>query len=347
MSVYNEQKYVKEAIESILSQTYRNYEFLIINDGSTDNTREIVNSYNDPRIRLIDNSSNMGLAKSLNRGLQISQGELIARQDADDISDPNRLERQVKYLDVHTDVMLLGTGVRTIDEFGKPHKVALTVPDTLTAIRWYLMFESAFAHTSVMFRRNIIYEKLGGYNEIFTRAQDYELWSRIARVYSVANLNETLVCHRFQYESTTKRMARKDPPIEDIAHENLKVFLKSPDITSQWASFIIPFQSRKKFSEFTDWKQAVEMYEQVWKRYCQLYPEAIFDQMTLSHYTANLYWLAYYSAPHFRRLSIQTYLSARNLLPKSCRHPSLLKYIALWFIGEKIRRKYKYLYNKK
>jgi len=109
MSVYNGEKYLREAIESILNQTFRDFEFIIINDGSTDKTSEILSSYNDPRIVIINNKRNIGLTKSLNKGLKMVKGEYIARQDADDVSLPERLERMVNFLDMNRDVGLLGS----------------------------------------------------------------------------------------------------------------------------------------------------------------------------------------------------------------------------------------------
>ena len=229
MPVYNGQRFLREAIESILVQTLSDFEFLIINDGSTDSSREIILSFDDPRIRLVDNPTNTGLTKSLNRGLRLSKGEYIARQDSDDISYPKRLEREVQFLDTHPEVALLGTSARAIDEKGKPQKVnLLRIPVSLLAIRWYLMFQNPFIHSSVMFRRNIIYEKLSGYDESFRRAQDYELWSRTARSYKVENLSDVLIDHRFEYGSTVSRLQLPTPAEEDIVLNNLKVFLKYP-----------------------------------------------------------------------------------------------------------------------
>ena len=105
MSVFNGDKYLSEALESILNQTFTNFEFLIINDGSNDRTEDILKSYDDVRIRIINNDNNMGLAKSLNKGLRIARGEYIARMDADDISLPTRLARQVEFLDKNKHVL--------------------------------------------------------------------------------------------------------------------------------------------------------------------------------------------------------------------------------------------------
>ncbi len=119
MSVYNGDKYLREAIESILNQTFTDFEFIIVNDGSTDNSLEIIESYDDERIKTINNKKNIGLTKSLNKALKFAKGKYIARQDADDVSLPNRFEKQVEYLDSHPEVALVGTSVYLIDENGK------------------------------------------------------------------------------------------------------------------------------------------------------------------------------------------------------------------------------------
>src|SRR5690349_12648910 len=118
MAVYNGARYLREAVESVLNQSFQDFEFLVINDGSTDHTREIILSYDDSRIRLVDNRQNRGQTASLNLGLQLAQGDLIARQDADDISEPERLARQVLFLEDHSEVALLGTGYAKIDSHG-------------------------------------------------------------------------------------------------------------------------------------------------------------------------------------------------------------------------------------
>ena len=341
MAVYNAERFLSEATESILRQTWSDFEFLIINDGSTDNSREIVLSFNDSRIRLVENQCNIGLTKSLNRGLQLSKGEYVARQDADDISYPKRLERQVQFLDTYSDIALLGSQARTIDEKGMPHKTnLLRIPVGLLAIRWYLMFQNAFIHSSVMFRRSVVWKKLGGYDESFARAQDYELWSRIARNYKVENLSDVLIDHRFEYGSIVSRLPLPEPAEEDIAQNNLQVFLKYPDAPAQWAHFINCFRRKGSFDHCTYWAQVVEMFDQIYIRYCELHPKSEFDQTIQSHLANNFYWLAYYSAPHNRRVSFSTYKRARKLAPKNYRHPSLIKYAFLWCTGEGIRSAY-------
>ena len=202
MPVYNGERYLREAIKSILTQTYKDFEFLIINDGSTDSTREVILSYDDPRIRLVDNERNLGLHRSLNRGLELAEGEYVARQDADDISESERLAKQVAFLEAHADVALLGTWYKQIDSEGNVVKY-YERPCDYAGIRFFLLFANAFVHSSVMLRKSVVLGQIGFYNEAFAYAADYELWYRIARHSAVANLDEYLVRYRINAWSMT------------------------------------------------------------------------------------------------------------------------------------------------
>lgn len=199
MSVYNGEKYLRKAIESILNQTYGNFEFLIINDGSTDSSAKIVHSYQDSRIHFINNHKNIGLTKSLNKGLALAKGEYIARQDADDISNLKRFEKQVNYLERNSEVVLLGTQARIINSKGFVSKIPnfRKLPTNEISIRWYCMINNPFIHSSIMIRRKIIWGEYGGYNNSFITSQDYELWSRIVYTHVCRNLKESLVDFRW------------------------------------------------------------------------------------------------------------------------------------------------------
>lgn len=202
MAVYNGDRYLREAIDSILGQTFQDFEFLIINDGSTDRTREVILSYDDPRIRLVDNEHNLGLTQSLNRGLMLAKGEFVARQDGDDISEPERLAKQVAFLEANPEVALLGTWYKKIDAQGS--LIGLReLPCDYTQIRWSLLFFCPLVHSAVMLRKPTVVEQLGTYDESFSYSQDYEFWSRIARHFPVANLNEPLVQYRVSPGSMT------------------------------------------------------------------------------------------------------------------------------------------------
>ena len=199
MSVFNEgtrERFLREAIESILNQTFADFEFLIVNDGSTDSSLEIIQSYQDKRIRVINNEENIGLTRSLNKAIRQARGEYIARQDADDISLPNRFEEQIKYFEEHPGVALLGTSVYRIDEQGKVlGRIIVPAKPGRSLLR-----ENQFNHGSTMFKREAV-KRLGGYNELLRYSQDYELWVRLAKYYEVSNLTQVLYGLRFHREN--------------------------------------------------------------------------------------------------------------------------------------------------
>jgi len=180
MSVYNDATYLREAIESILDQTLHDFEFIIIDDGSTDNTRATVQSYNDPRIRLVDNETNLGLPISLNRGIGLARGEYIARQDADDMSLPYRLERQAAYLDAHGDIAMSGCGWFQVDVDGDTFLTG-GMKDSDSVIKARLIRENLkFPHGCLMFRKAAL-EQIGGYDGRFRYTQDLDLQLRMAK----------------------------------------------------------------------------------------------------------------------------------------------------------------------
>lgn len=192
MPVYNGERYLQQALESILSQTFSDFEFLIINDGSTDKSVEIIQSYRDPRIRLLHNEVNLGLVATLNRGVETAKTEYIARMDCDDICLPQRLARQVEFMDHHRDVVLCGTAIKF---FGlKGGKKFYPLADA--EIKAHMLFESPFAHPSVMFRSGLFLKEKLSYSETAKHAEDYDLWSRIPGKYRLANLRDVLVKYR-------------------------------------------------------------------------------------------------------------------------------------------------------
>ncbi len=193
MSVYNGERYLRQAIDSILTQTYEDFEFIIINDGSTDSTVEILRSYTDPRLRIIE-QENIGLTRSLNRGVALAKGKYIARMDADDLSMPERFARQVAFLDAHPEIGMVGTSGLIQNEtrgVGWEYPVHILDED----IRHNLIKGNQFVHTSVMLRK-VVLQSLGGYDETYPYIQDYELWVRLAALTRLANLPDVLVIHR-------------------------------------------------------------------------------------------------------------------------------------------------------
>ncbi len=208
MAVHNGEAYLIDAVRSILRQTFGDFEFLIIDDASTDRTPELLNSLKDCRIRVITNGRNLGLTASLNIGLHQARGRWIARQDADDISHPQRLELQAQFLGAHPNTAVVGSQARLIDPRGGSLGNK-DFPLRHRSIVWSHIFDNALAHSAVMFRRDVI-AGLGGYDESYRVSQDYELWSRAGERHGLANLSGRLITLRIVPTSITSTHARPD-----------------------------------------------------------------------------------------------------------------------------------------
>lgn len=201
MSVYNGLPYLPEAIDSILQQTFQDFEFLIINDASTDGSSKVLSEYaeRDSRIRILTNERNMGLGYSLARGVAAATTTWIARMDADDIAVPNRLELQMDYVREHPDVDILGGYGLRIDKSGKVMTKIKVPTDPVQIYR--LIWTCPLLHPTVMFRREAIV-KVGSYSSKTNRNEDYDLWFRCAAAgLKFANLSITLIYYRFTDEN--------------------------------------------------------------------------------------------------------------------------------------------------
>jgi len=199
MPVYNCESFIAEAIESIINQTYGNFEFIIIDDSSTDSTCGIITGYTDPRINFIKKDINTGLIDSLNLGIAMSKGEFIARMDGDDISHVQRLEKQVDFFDKHPGIVLCGTWYKLLS-----NNVIIRNPLTHDEIKLALLDYCAFGHPTVMLRKRLITDYDLKYDKAFHAAEDYELWTRIIALEKVANIPETLLYYRSHINQVTQ-----------------------------------------------------------------------------------------------------------------------------------------------
>lgn len=208
MSVFNGEKYLDESIESILNQTYKNFEFIIVDDASFDKTSEILRYWlnKDHRVKVITNDNNIGLTKSLNKAIKIAQGKHIARQDGDDISLPERLEKQIEFLGTHPEVKILGTFGYIIDKKGDILGEEI-LPVSWQKVKIDLIKRNPFMHSSAMIERDII-DRVGGYNEKFKTTQDYELWFRILKIAKGENLPLFLIKKRYHYDMISLKKDR-------------------------------------------------------------------------------------------------------------------------------------------
>ncbi len=219
MSVYNGEKYLSEAIESILTQTYKSFEFIIIDDGSTDKSLEIIHHYQgqDNRIVVISRE-NRGLIASLNEGIKKAQGKYIVRMDADDISLPTRFEEQVKFMEDNPDIGISGSAVI---RFGENIKTAVwRLLKTNEAIKSELLFSSTFAHPSVIMNREMIFKYDLFYDNRFLHVEDFELWTRMAKITNMANLSKPLLKYRVVDNSIT-REANKNLEERYLVHKKI------------------------------------------------------------------------------------------------------------------------------
>jgi glycosyltransferase involved in cell wall biosynthesis len=209
MPAYNAERYLGEAIESILGQTFTDFEFLIVDDGSTDRTLAILRDYEkrDSRIRVISRP-NTGIVGALNDMLAVAQGELIARMDADDIALPERFDRQVKYMDEHPDCVLVGSRVLLIDPDGDPLKVMETPLDHESLVDGFLNFGGQLIHhPATMMRRQTVID-LGGYRPELRGVEDLDLFLRLSEVGQIVNLAEPLLKYR-EHESKASVVKRE------------------------------------------------------------------------------------------------------------------------------------------
>lgn len=206
MAAFNAEKYLREAMDSILAQTYGDLELIVLDDKSTDGSLQILKEYAaaDPRVVVLENEQNMGLTKSLNKGLAVAKGEYIARMDADDISVPDRFAKQVAFLDSHPDYTFVSCIGRYIDEEGREEQLRL-FPETHEEICAMMPKVDAVMHPGVMFRREDI-ARIGNYCEDFRVVQDYDLWFRgMAAGYKFYNIQEPLVLFRRNDSYNTRK----------------------------------------------------------------------------------------------------------------------------------------------
>jgi len=221
MSVYNCGQYLSASIESILNQTFRDFEFIIINDGSTDGSESIIRSYNDRRIKYIKNSRNRGLSYSLNKGLRQAEGKYIARMDGDDIADPKRLELQYRFMKNHPDYGLVTSCFASIDEDGNviEKKCSFLKPEQ---IFYLLHFRNCIAHSTAMYKKSVVLE-LGGYNQNIPVAQDYELWERVSKVTRIFEDKRILLYWRERRENTSSRYSESQRKVVlDVSHKGIE-----------------------------------------------------------------------------------------------------------------------------
>jgi glycosyltransferase involved in cell wall biosynthesis len=202
LAVHDAERYLRLALDSVLRQTFRELELVVVDDGSGAPTREILAALEDPRLVVVRNDERRGLASSLNRGLDHAQGRYIARLDADDVALPGRLDRQLARIGGRVGVV--GSGVMELDAEGAPGAVQL-MPEVALAVRWHALFSSPFYHPTVLFDRELLDRHGLRYDETYAESEDYDLWARCLRVTEGVNIRGPLVLYRVHSAQATQR----------------------------------------------------------------------------------------------------------------------------------------------
>lgn len=343
MPVRNGAAYLQAAADSILAQTFADFELLIIDDGSTDASPEILRNLHDPRVRIVTHPQNLGLVPTLNEGLRLARGDLIARQDHDDISNRDRLERQVAHFRTHPDCVLLGTeAFAMIGDEAKAYR--LLRPGGTESVRWYLCFDNAFIHSAVMFRRAVVFDEFGGYPSSF-HSEDYALWSRVARERETGNLCEPQLAYREHSASVTGSMSPEtaaafDAATQAIRWENLQA-LFGVDATVEDARVLSTY--RRDFSV-----ASAKEFLRVFDRLAAIQATRVKDVAEFRRVCAvQLAELAYRLLPIARGEALGLYRRALALCPDLVRRLPFIRIAALFVLGENARALYLRFFGKR
>jgi glycosyltransferase involved in cell wall biosynthesis len=262
LPVYNGVKYLREAVDSILNQTYSDFEFIIIDDGSSDETPQILDSYNDKRIVRKTNPANMGLVASLNLGIEMAQGEFIAIMNADDISLPYRLQAQYDYMNSKPDVGFLGTNMCFIDAEGQVYRESLyDKSDILDGayFHWRMLWENHLAHPTMMIRSAELKNASLSYCAELYVVEDYDLWLRAARVSKLAAHPQVCLKYRVHSESKSAKFRIKRGLLKRQLQLRELALYAGMEIPPRVAQAIHPHPLEKAAIDLSDVRGAIEV----------------------------------------------------------------------------------------
>lgn len=246
LPVFNSEQYLNDTINSVLSQTFTNFEFIIINDGSTDASKSIIDSYSDDRILLINNEKNLGLIKTLNKGLSVCGGKYIVRMDSDDIMLKTRLEEQLMFMEKHPEVIASGTALRRIGSSSGSY----FPPTTDKLIRETLFLGSPIPHPTAIIRRDILCKYNIEYDINYLHVEDYELWYRLSSYGKLANLDRRLLLYRIsETQISTKYNNKQESRKKDLRRRIYNEYLSSIGLSTSFIfdkSFLVTLKTKYK-----------------------------------------------------------------------------------------------------
>ena len=273
LPVYNGERYLQAAIQSILNQSFTDFELIVINDGSTDGTAKIVDSIQDKRVKVL-HQANMGLPITLNRAIRLARGTYLARQDSDDLSLPTRLIKQVHFLEQHPQYGLLGTWADILLE-DAPTNRALCHPTSNGQIQIQLLFSNCFVHSSVMMRKSIL-EVSGLYPEEPEKfpPEDYDLWLRIAKHASVANLGDALLLYREMPTSISRtKLAIMQKRAEGMSLDALQTLLPNETPTAPTERLIKAMTNSISPFSYSDYQFGLRLLQSIYHIKLQQFPD--------------------------------------------------------------------------
>jgi Glycosyl transferase family 2 len=250
MSVHDDEAFVGEAVESVLGQTLDDLELLVVDDASTDATPDVLARFADGRLTVVRNDEVLGLAASLNRGLDAAQGRYVARLDADDVALPQRLERQVERLRAQPGLAAVGSAVVDVDEHGRRGRTHV-MPQGARPLRWQVLFSAPFFHPTVLVDRELLDAHALRYDTSFLESEDYDLWARLFVFADGDNLSEPLVLKRVHGAQASQRRSDVQESFQQrVARREIGRLAPGVDADAAWrvgARKRAPFGARREF----------------------------------------------------------------------------------------------------
>ncbi len=299
MPVYNASCHLREAMDSVLQQTFTNFELLIVNDGSTDDTVNIIREYNDPRIRLLENEKNMGISETLNRGIREASSDLIARMDADDICYPDRLQRQYTFMKDNPDCAMVSCYVRIISNDGAFVRQEVHRDRFLY---YTLQFECNIFHPAVMFRRQPVMQ-VNMYDRPY--AEDYDLFWKIAAAYKINQIEEVLMDYRLSNNSLHKvtKKDEYDVALMEVKRRNIQHFLPAKMIVPDEYILFYQYEFEPLLASKSFWNvlKCVQLFKRISYNIIARGNPNNFDDRCAQAYKNKKYYMMLYIKPYLSK----------------------------------------------
>ena len=341
MPVHNGERFIERAIDSILAQTFTDFELLVIDDASTDATAGTVRGYGDPRVRYVANERNLGLAASLNIGLRHARGAYIARLDHDDVSRPDRLAKQAGLLDERPATALVGSIARLIDETDQARGLVWR-PLSDLAIRWHALLQNPFIHSATMFRLTAAVAA-GGYRDDRPFAEDFDLWGRIMKAHEVCNLDAPLIDYRQRSDSIMATVEHQGPARMTALRRSMARVIRSN--IDQELKFTIGDDDADLLAGLTvgltpdELDRFLVLFDSLRARFEQQRPDAAASDDYWRTIAGALDAIVYRLTPPSRRRAIRVYLRALRRDPRLAAHLSWSRFAASAVLGSPARRR--------